>query len=150
MYKPLAGCGRETKFSSAEGTCSKKSSSDNRNGSSKDQKIWYSILANYEMIKGAQLSNSLIILKVLDEVNEPLNAGQISEIIARRTQGKIFKVAGALKDSLEHRLRRQGFVYYPRPYLLRAMPPRHSRWWTASRCIHLPRQDSLSPSTSLM
>jgi hypothetical protein len=34
----------------------KKSSSDNRNGSI-DQKIWYSILANYEMIKGAQLSN---------------------------------------------------------------------------------------------
>jgi len=88
----------------------KKSSSDNRNGSSKDQKIWYSILANYEMIKGAQLSNSLIILKVLDEVNEPLNAGQISEIIARRTQVKIFKVAGALKESLEHRLRREGFV----------------------------------------
>jgi hypothetical protein len=87
-----------------------KKSSDNRNGSSIDQKIWYSILANYEMIKGAQLSNSLIILKVLDEVNEPLNAGQISEIIARRTQGQIFKVAGALKDSLEHRLRREGFV----------------------------------------
>jgi hypothetical protein len=63
------------------------------------------------MIKGAQLSNSsLIILKVLDEVNEPLNAGQISEIIARRTQGQIFKVAGALKDSLEHTLWREGFV----------------------------------------
>jgi DNA-binding PadR family transcriptional regulator len=62
------------------------------------------------MIQGAQLSNSLIILKVLEEANEPLNAGQISEIIAKKTQGQLFKVAGALRDSLEHRLRREGFV----------------------------------------
>lgn len=84
-------------------------SSGNLNGI-KDQRIWDAIVANYDMIQGAQLSNSLIILKVLDDANEPLNAGQISEIISKKTQGRLFKVAGALRDSLEHRLRREGFV----------------------------------------
>jgi hypothetical protein len=75
-----------------------------------DEKIWNSIIANYEIIEGAQLSNNFIILKVLDEINEPLNAGQISEVISKRTKGQLFKMAGALRDSLEHRLRREGFV----------------------------------------
>jgi DNA-binding PadR family transcriptional regulator len=84
--------------------------SDHRDNTRKDHKIWESIVANYEMIKGAQLSNSFIILKVLDEANKPLNAGEISEIIVRNTDGRIFKVAGALRDTLEHRLRREGYV----------------------------------------
>jgi DNA-binding PadR family transcriptional regulator len=91
---------------------SQHSSSDNEDNQTdkNDQKIWNSITANYEMIEGAQLSNSFIILKVLDEIDKPLNAGQISEIISKRTKGQVFKVAGALRDSLEHRLRREGFV----------------------------------------
>jgi hypothetical protein len=63
------------------------------------QKIWDSIAKNYEMIQGAQISNSFILLMVLNETNEPLNSTQLSEIIAKRT-----------KDSLEHRLKREGYV----------------------------------------
>jgi DNA-binding PadR family transcriptional regulator len=41
---------------------------------------------------------------------EPLSTTQISEIIASQSKGKIFKVSGALKDSLENRLRKNGYV----------------------------------------
>lgn len=52
----------------------------------KHQNIWDSIAKNYEMIQGAQLSNSFIILMALEEnKNKPLNTTQISEIIAVRT-----------------------------------------------------------------
>lgn len=74
------------------------------------QKIWDSIAKNYEMIEGAQISNSFILLMVLNETNEPLNSTQLSEIIAKRTKGQLFKISGALKDSLEHRLKREGYV----------------------------------------
>lgn len=77
----------------------------------KHQNIWDSIAKNYEMIEGAQLSNSFIILMALEENNnEPLNTTQISEIIAVRTQGKLYKVSATLKDALEHRLKREGYV----------------------------------------
>jgi hypothetical protein len=46
---------------------------------------------------------------VLNETNEPLNSTQLSEIIAKRTKGQLFKVSAALNDSLEHRLKR-GYV----------------------------------------
>lgn len=72
--------------------------------------IWKSISHNYDMIQGAQLSNSFIILMALYESETPLNSTEISEIISSRTLGKIYKVSAALKDSLEHRLKRAGYV----------------------------------------
>jgi DNA-binding PadR family transcriptional regulator len=74
------------------------------------QKIWDLIAKNYEMIQGAQISNSFILLMVLNESNEPLNSTQLSEVIAKRTKGQLFKISAALKDSLEHRLKREGYV----------------------------------------
>lgn len=75
-----------------------------------NQSIWPSIVKNYEMIQGAQLSNSFIILMALYESQKPLNSTEISEIIVFKTSGKIFKVSATLKDSLEHRLKREGYV----------------------------------------
>jgi DNA-binding MarR family transcriptional regulator len=72
--------------------------------------VWKLISHNYEMIQGAQLSNSFIILMALYESEKPLNSTQISEIISLKTSGKIYKVSAALKDSLEHRLKRAGYV----------------------------------------
>jgi DNA-binding PadR family transcriptional regulator len=72
--------------------------------------VWRSISQNYEMIQGAQLSNSFIILMSLNESEKPLNSTEISEIISSKTSGKIYKVSAALKDSLEHRLKRAGYV----------------------------------------
>jgi DNA-binding PadR family transcriptional regulator len=74
------------------------------------ENIWKLISHNYEMIQGAQLSNSFIILMALYESEKPLNSTQISEIISLKTSGKIYKVSAALKDSLEHRLKRAGYV----------------------------------------
>jgi hypothetical protein len=75
-----------------------------------NQKIWDSIAKNYDMIQGAQLSNSFITLMALSETNEPLNTTQISEIISLHTKGEIYKISATLKDSLEHRLKREGYV----------------------------------------
>jgi DNA-binding PadR family transcriptional regulator len=72
--------------------------------------VWRSISLNYEMIQGAQLSNSFIILMALYDSENPLNSTEISEIISLKTSGKIYKVSAALKDSLEHRLKREGYV----------------------------------------
>jgi DNA-binding PadR family transcriptional regulator len=72
--------------------------------------VWRSISLNYEMIQGAQFSNSFIILMALYESEKPLNSTEISEIISSKTSGKIYKVSAALKDSLEHRLKRAGYV----------------------------------------
>jgi DNA-binding PadR family transcriptional regulator len=75
------------------------------------QKIWDSIAKNYYMIQGgAQLSNSFIMLMALSTANKPLNTTEISEIIALHTKGKIYKISATLKDSLEHRLKREGYV----------------------------------------
>jgi siroheme synthase (precorrin-2 oxidase/ferrochelatase) len=73
-------------------------------------RIWESIAKNYDMIQGAQLSNSLIILMALSESKDPLNTTQISQIIALNTKGQIYKISATLKDSLEHRLKREGYV----------------------------------------
>ena len=91
----------------------KRHSDDNKNAIEKDftkDEIWNSISQNYEMIQGAQLSNSFIILMALYESEKPLNSTEISEIISSKTLGKIYKVSAALKDSLEHRLKRSGYV----------------------------------------
>jgi len=44
------------------------------------------------------------------ESEESLNSTEISEIIASKTSGRIYKVSTALKDSLEHRLKRAGYA----------------------------------------
>lgn len=86
-----------------------KLSSEKRNNSNL-QRIWDSIVTNYEMIQGAQFSNSFIILLALSEANEPLTTTQISEIITKQSSGNIYKISSTLKDSLEHRLKREGYV----------------------------------------
>jgi hypothetical protein len=73
-------------------------------------KLWSSIVKNYEMIQGAQLSNSFILLMVLNEAKEPLTTTQISELISKRSKGEIYKISATLRDSLEHRLKREGYV----------------------------------------
>jgi hypothetical protein len=50
-------------------------------------KLWNLIIKNYEMIQGAQLSNSFILLMVLNEAKEPLTTPQISELISKRSKG---------------------------------------------------------------
>src|SRR5215212_8859372 len=72
--------------------------------------LWESITKNYEFIEGAQMSNSFIILMALSESKQPLSTNQISEKIAINSRGQLFKVSGALKDSLENRLRKAGYV----------------------------------------
>jgi hypothetical protein len=76
----------------------------------KNQKIWSSLEKNYEMIEGAQLSNSFIILMALNEAKEPLSSAGISRAIALYSGGHIYKLASTLKDSLENRLKREGYV----------------------------------------
>jgi hypothetical protein len=73
------------------------------------QETWDSISKNYDMIQGAQLSNSFIILMAL-ESEEPLSTTQISELISRRSKGQIYRISATLKDSLEFRLKREGYV----------------------------------------
>ena len=73
-------------------------------------RIWNLVAKNYELIEGAQISNSFILMMVLNEASEPLNSTQISEVIAKKSQGKIYKVSATLKDSLEHRLKRDEYV----------------------------------------
>jgi uncharacterized protein with beta-barrel porin domain len=72
--------------------------------------VWKNIAKNYELIEGAQMSNSFIILMALSQSKESLSTTQISEKIAINSKGKLFKVSGALKDSLENRLRKAGYV----------------------------------------
>lgn len=74
------------------------------------EKVWHSISKNYEMIQGAQLSNSFIILIAISESKRPLTTTQVSEIISRKTKGQIYKNPATLKDSLEYRLKRDGYV----------------------------------------
>lgn len=74
------------------------------------EKVWRGISKNYEMIEGAQLSNSFIILIALSESKLPLTTTQVSEIISRRSKGQIFKNPATLKDSLKYRLKREGYV----------------------------------------
>jgi DNA-binding PadR family transcriptional regulator len=62
------------------------------------------------MIQGAHITNSFILLMALAEANEPLSTTQISEIISRQTKGQLFKLSATLKDSLEYRLKRNGYV----------------------------------------
>ena len=74
------------------------------------EKVWHSISKNYDMIQGAQLSNSFIILIALSESKRPLTTTHVSEIISRKSKGHIYKNPATLKDSLEYRLKRDGYV----------------------------------------
>jgi hypothetical protein len=74
------------------------------------QKIWKSISYNYELIEGAQLSNSFIILMTLDKKEQALTSSDISKTISYNSSGRIYKPASTLKDSLENRLKREGYV----------------------------------------
>jgi hypothetical protein len=74
------------------------------------QKIWKSISDNYELIEGAQLSNGFIILITLDKTEEALTSSDISKSISYNSLGHIYKPASTLKDSLENRLKREGYV----------------------------------------
>jgi DNA-binding PadR family transcriptional regulator len=62
------------------------------------------------MVQGAQLSNSFVILMALNESEQPLTTTQISEIISKRSKGQIYKNPATLKDALEKRLKREGYV----------------------------------------
>ena len=73
-------------------------------------KLWDSITKNYEWISHAQISNSFILLMVLNEAKKALTAGEISEIIAQKSNGRLYKVPSTLRDALEYRLKREGLV----------------------------------------
>jgi hypothetical protein len=81
-----------------------------RQGVDGSESAWLSIVRNFEFIKGAQLSNSFVCLLALSELAEPVSSTQISEHIARMTKGEILKVSGTIKDSMERRLKRAGYV----------------------------------------
>ena len=78
-----------------------------------DDKLWDSISKNYEWISHAQISNSFILLMALNESKakkKALTAGEISEIIAQKSKGRLYKVPSTLRDALEYRLKREGLV----------------------------------------
>ena len=87
-----------------------KNKNKNDNNNDDDQILWNSIAKNYEMIQGAQIANSFILLTVLSKATEPLSTTLISEIISKKSRGEIFKLSSTLKDSLEYRLKRDGYV----------------------------------------
>ncbi len=50
-------------------------------------------------MEGAQLSNSFIILMILDKSKESLTSSDISKTISYNSLGRIYKPASTLKDS---------------------------------------------------
>ncbi|MGC1133497.1 MAG: hypothetical protein WA941_11790 [Nitrososphaeraceae archaeon] len=83
-----------------------------RNGqiNAEKRKIWQSLVKDYEMVEGAHLSNSFIILLSLIDAKQPLTSADISKAISLYSEGQLYKPASTLKDSLEKRLKREGFV----------------------------------------
>jgi hypothetical protein len=75
-----------------------------------NDKLWNSIAKNYEWISHAQISNSFVLLMVLNEAKKALTAGEISEIITQKSKGRLYKVPSTLRDALEYRLKREGLV----------------------------------------
>ena len=75
-----------------------------------DQKLWDLIAKNIEWVNYASLSNSFLILQVLNDAEKPLSAGQVSERISSNSMGRIYKVSATLRDGLEHRLMRERLV----------------------------------------
>ena len=75
-----------------------------------NDKLWNSIAKNYEWISHAQISNSFVLLMVLNEAKKALTAGEISEIITQKSKGRLYKVPSTLRDALEYRLKREWLV----------------------------------------
>ncbi|HJT48048.1 MAG TPA: hypothetical protein VJ729_07670 [Nitrososphaeraceae archaeon] len=83
------------------------------NSEAQNDKLWDSIAKSYEWISYAQISNSFILLMTLNEneaKKKALTAGEISEIIAQKSKGRLYKVPSTLRDALEYRLKREGLV----------------------------------------
>ena len=74
------------------------------------QKTWESITRNYDLIEGAQLSSSFVILMTLGNSEEPLTSSDISKFISYHSSGHIYKPAATLKDALQNRLEREVYV----------------------------------------
>lgn len=74
-----------------------------------DAKIWNAIGNNYEIIQG-KYQIPLILLMVLNEATQPLSTTKISELISKRSKGQIYKISAKVRDSLQYRLRREGYV----------------------------------------
>ena len=51
-----------------------------------------------------------ISVMALSKVTESLSTTEISEIIPKKSREEIFKLSSTLKDSLEYRLKRDGYV----------------------------------------
>ena len=66
-------------------------------------KLWDSIAKNYEWISHAQISNSFILLMALNQAKNALTAGEISEIVAQKSKGHLYKFHSTLRDALEYR-----------------------------------------------
>jgi hypothetical protein len=75
-----------------------------------NDKLWDSIAKNYDWISHAQISNSFILLMALNEAKKALTAGEVSEIIAQKSKGHLYKFPPTLRDALEYRLKREGLV----------------------------------------
>jgi hypothetical protein len=82
-----------------------------------NDRMWDSIAKNYEWISYAQISNSFILLMTLNENkarnkarNKALTVGEISEINAQKSKGRLYNVPSTLRDALEYRLKREGLV----------------------------------------
>ena len=72
--------------------------------------LWPLLAKNYEYIEGAQISNSFICLLALSESDEPMSSTDISKYVAKKTGGGVYKVSATIKESLEHRLKKAGYV----------------------------------------
>lgn len=72
--------------------------------------MWHLLAKNYDFVEGAQISNSFICLLALSESEKPMSTTEMSKYIAKNTGGEIYKVSATLKESLENRLKKAGYV----------------------------------------
>jgi DNA-binding PadR family transcriptional regulator len=72
--------------------------------------IWLLLAKNFEHVEGAQISNSFICLLALAESEAPMSTTDMSKYIAKKTNGQIYKVSATIKESLENRLKKAGYV----------------------------------------
>ncbi|MGA9170889.1 MAG: hypothetical protein WBZ20_12170, partial [Nitrososphaeraceae archaeon] len=47
---------------------------------------------------------------VLNEATQPLSTTKISELISKRSKGQIYKISATVRNSLQYRLKREGYV----------------------------------------
>jgi hypothetical protein len=71
--------------------------------------VWSKIVKHDDLIHMAQTARAFQILQVLSEASEPLSTSQISENIAKNSQGKIFLIPSTAKSACEI-MRVQGMV----------------------------------------